>query len=425
MRSMVFFGTINIKYNQGLVDMKACGLIVEYNPFHNGHLYHIQQSKRLTEADCVIAVMSGSFLQRGEPAIIDKFHRTRAALNAGVDIMLELPYPYAVQSSDFFAKGAVFTLNEIGVDSICFGSESGNIDYFKKAYGDFEEKKQLFQQVLKSQLNKGITFPEASRLAYKAIGLSTEKMDLTKPNNILGFGYVKTILDYWLPIDAFTIKRTNSNYHDESITSSIASATSIRKALLETGTITNVLKKAMPDETLVQLRKYETAALTWHTWEHYFPLLHYRVSTMSLEDLASIHDVEEGLEYRIKKTAKTAFSFNDWMKAIKTKRYTWTRLQRIFVHILTNTTKKEMDEIRQHKTVPYIRLLGMTEKGQSYLNRYKKEFKVPLVSKITKNADPMLLLEERASNAYYSILPPENKYKLSRQDFQPPMIIPS
>src|SRR5690625_4243086 len=114
-------------YYQELVGMKACGLIVEYNPFHNGHLYHLQQSKTLTKADCMIAVMSGSFLQRGEPAIIDKFHRAKAALKSGVDIVLELPYPYAVQSSDFFAKGAVFTLNEIGADSICFGSESGNI----------------------------------------------------------------------------------------------------------------------------------------------------------------------------------------------------------------------------------------------------------------------------------------------------------
>ncbi|MFA1818676.1 nucleotidyltransferase [Virgibacillus oceani] len=405
--------------------MKACGLIVEYNPFHNGHLYHIQQSKKLTKADCVIAVMSGSFLQRGEPAIVDKFHRTKAALESGVDIMLELPYPYAVQSSDFFAKGAVLTLYEIGADSICFGSESGNIDFFKKAYFAFKEKEHLFKQVLKSQLDKGTAFPEASRLAYKKIGLSTAEMDLSKPNNILGFSYVKAILENHLPMEACTIKRTKSNYHDQSITSSIASATSIRKALFETGEITDLLKKSMPYETNLQLQKYKEKSTIWHMWEFYFPFLHYRVRTMTLKELANIHDVEEGLEYRIKKTAKKVSSFSEWMSEVKTKRYTWTRLQRIFVHILTNTTKEEIAEARQHKTVPYIRLLGMTKTGQSYLNQRKKELEVPLVTNVTKNADPMLLLEERASSAYYSILPPSNKHKLYRQEFQAPMIFPT
>lgn len=403
--------------------MKACGLIVEYNPFHNGHQYHIKESKKLTDADCMIAVMSGSFLQRGEPAIMDKFHRARAALTAGVDIMLELPYPFAVQSSDYFAKGAVSTLYEIGADAVCFGSESGNIDYFKQAYTAFLEKKQLFRETLKSHLNNGLAFPEASRLAYKKIGLTTEEMDLSRPNNILGFSYVKAILDHKLPMEACTIARTKSNFHDESITSSIASATSIRKALFASGGITDTLKKAMPHETYVQLQKYKKRASMWHTWEDYFPLLHYRVMTMSLKTLANIHDVEEGLEYRIKKSAKMVTSFHEWMNKIKTKRYTWTRLQRIFVHILTNTTKKEMDEIKQQEIVPYIRLLGMTETGRSYLNQYKKDFNVPLVSKVAKNADPMLLLEERASNAYYSILPAKLKYKLKQQELQAPVII--
>jgi len=405
--------------------MKACGLIVEYNPFHNGHLYHLQQSKTLTKADCMIAVMSGSFLQRGEPAIIDKFHRAKAALKSGVDIVLELPYPYAVQSSDFFAKGAVFTLNEIGADSICFGSESGNINYFEKAYSSFRDKEHLYQHVLKSHLNKGTSFPEASRMAYKQIGLTTDEMDLSKPNNILGFSYVKAISDNRLPIEACTIKRTKSNYHDLSITSSIASATSIRKALFESGDITDASEKSMPHETYMQLLRYKEKSAIWHTWESYFPFLHYRVMTMPFKELANIHDVGEGLEYRIKKTAKKVTSFKEWMNEVKTKRYTWTRLQRIFVHILTNTTKEEIESAKQHKSVPYIRLLGMTETGKSYLNYYKKELAVPLVTKITKNADPMLLLEEKASNAYYSILPSGNKNTLNRQEFQAPLIIPS
>src|SRR5699024_1743363 len=146
--------------------MKASGLVVEYNPFHNGHLFHVQQAKKISSADCIIAVMSGSFLQRGEPAIIDKFHRTKTALASGVDIVLELPYAYAVQSSELFAKGAIHTLQKIGVDSLCFGSESGNISDFITSYNTLKEKNETFKRILKKSLNNGYSFPEASKEAY-------------------------------------------------------------------------------------------------------------------------------------------------------------------------------------------------------------------------------------------------------------------
>ncbi|MFC4557001.1 nucleotidyltransferase [Virgibacillus kekensis] len=403
--------------------MDACGLIVEYNPFHNGHVYHLQQAKKVSGADCMIAVMSGSFLQRGEPAIIDKFHRTKAALATGIDIVVELPYPYAVQSSDMFAKGSVLTLNRIGVSSICFGSESGEISHFTRSCQTFRDKEIIYKETLHNNLDEGISFPEASKDAYQKIGLTSADMDLSKPNNILGFSYVKTILDYKLPINPLTIKRTKSGYHDQDITGSIASATSIRKKLFAAGTLTDEIKSALPEETIHQLNTYRTSASTWHTWEYYFDLLQYRVLTMPADVLASIHGVDEGLEHRIRKTAREATTFQEWMEKLKTKRYTWTRLQRTFVHILTNTTKNDVMYAKDISHVPYVRLLGMTKIGQAYLNKQKKQMDVPLISGLNRSMDSMLHLEERASNAYYSILPPKKRNLFHRQELQPPIII--
>ena len=403
--------------------MKACGLIVEYNPFHHGHAYHIQEAKKETGADCMIAVMSGAFLQRGEPAIIDKFHRTKAALSAGIDIVIELPYAFAVQNSDLFAKGAVQSLDEIGVSSICFGSESGDISHFIDSYKTFKEKAPIYQKTLHHYLRTGMSFPEASRHAYQKIGLTTREMNLAQPNNILGFSYVKAILEHNLPIEATTIKRTKNDYHDTSITNPIASATSIRKQLLENHHITSVIKETIPEGTIQQLQQYKEIAGKWHTWEDYFQLLHYRVLTMSLEELRAIHGVDEGLEHRIKKTARKAISFNDWVQAIKTKRYTWTRLQRMFVHILTNTTKKDIAEINKQASVPYIRLLGLTQTGRTYLNVQKKQTDIPIITKPSRKMDPLFFLEEKASNAYYSALPSERLHLLRKQELQPPIMV--
>ncbi|WP_233879135.1 nucleotidyltransferase [Virgibacillus halodenitrificans] len=403
--------------------MDACGLIVEYNPFHNGHLYHVQQAKKSSKADCIIAVMSGSFLQRGEPAIIDKFHRTQAALASGVDLVVELPYSYAVQNSDFFAKGAVHTLDKLKVSSICFGSESGNTSNFITSYKMFKEKEAIFHEVVQLYLKKGISFPEASKAAYKQIGLSTNELDLTKPNNILGFGYIRAIFEGNLSISPITIERTGSNYHDQMINNSVASATSIRKALFQQESLTEKIQGTLPVSTCEQLIKYKKITGYWHTWENYFPLLQYRVLTMTLDEIRKIHGVTEGIEYRIKKTAKTATSFSGWMDELKTKRYTRTRLQRMFVHILTNTKKEDLLPILDDQSVSYVRLLGFNETGRKYINLNKKKIQVPLVTKLTKNMDISLSLEEKASNAYYSILPPSIAEKLRKQELQPPIII--
>lgn len=403
--------------------MKACGLVVEYNPLHNGHVYHIKKAKESSSADCMIAVMSGSFLQRGEPAIIDKFHRTKMALASGIDIVVELPFSYAVQSSELFAKGAVQTLHQIGVSSICFGSESGEIEDFMKAYHLSKEKEYIYTTEFKEQINKGYSYPRASKLAYEKIGLTSLKMDLSKPNNILGFSYVKEILDNHLAIEPLTIKRTHDNFHNLQITNNIASATSIRHKLLLQKDLTNDIEQTMPEESVTQLINYKNKTTMWHSWEKYFPLLHYRIMTMSIEELRKINGVNEGLEYRIKEKAKDALSFFDFIQAVKTKRYTWTRLQRVFVHILAHTKKSDLTQIHNENTVPYIRLLGLTSIGKDYLKNKKKQIDLPILSQFNRNQHALLTMEERATDAYYSILPAQIKNKLRRQELNPPIII--
>lgn len=399
--------------------MEACGLIVEYNPFHNGHLYHVERAKGVSRAECIIAVMSGSFLQRGEPAIIDKYHRAKAALESGVDIVIELPYPYAVQSSHLFAAGSVKSLHEIGVSSICFGSESGDVHDFIESYRQYMKHQETYRETLKNELDRGLSYPNASKEAYRKIGLTDDAIDLSKPNNILGFSYVRALMEQRLPIRPLTIKRTKSGYHDESVTSTIASATSIRKNILADNQLSEKIQRTLPPPSIKQLKNYYQKTKTWHTWELYFPFLQFRVMTMLPAELREIHGVDEGLEYRIQKTAKQATSMNEWISAIKTKRYTWTRIQRMFVHILTNTKKQTLNNITDLYHIPYVRLLGMTETGQSYLNKAKHKMDVPLISSRQHTNSPMIELEENATHAYHSVLAPAVKKTLWKQEIEP------
>lgn len=402
--------------------MRACGLIVEYNPFHNGHQYHIEQARTQSQADCIIAVMSGNFLQRGEPAIIDKYNRAKAALTSGVDILLELPFAYAVQSSHYFAKGAIHTLNEIGVSSLCFGSEQGTIADFITAYHIQSKHAGNYHATIKKYLAKGLSYPTASAKAIQSFAPNDLQIDLTKPNNILGFSYVNRVLKDNLPIDLLTIKRIDSDYHDDTIKGTIASATSIRKQLLSNASFSEEVNRSLPNPSINALKNYRHTATLWHDWENYFPLLKYRVLTMAANELASIHHVDEGLEHRIIQSVKQATSFNHWMQLIKTKRYTWTRLQRMFVHILTNTKKTHIKQIHEQATVPYIRLLGFTTNGRKYLNHVKKQLNIPLISQVSQLDHLCLKLDEKASDAYYTVLPIKQQLTHQQKELQGPLI---
>lgn len=403
--------------------MKSCGVIVEYNPFHNGHLYHLKKAKKHAEADCMIAIMSGNFLQRGEPAIIDKWHRSEAALRGGADLVVELPFLYAVQHSDFFSQGAIQTLAELGVDSVCFGSENGDISAFTKAYEHMHKWKDEYEVTLRQYLNEGLSYPEASRLGYEAIKFPSGTIDLSQPNNILGYSYVKQLLTYAPEVEPLTVLRKDNHYHDEDITGAVASATSIRKELLAKGEMSSDAQNTIPSTTEDQLQKYKADYGLWHEWEKYFHLLQYKILTMEESTLRCFHGVEEGIEYRLKRAIKEATSFHEFLTKLKTKRYTWTRIQRTLVHILVGTDKLEASQLLRATPPPYARVLGMNDKGKKYLKMIKKETNIPVITQPQQLESEMLDLEARAAAAYYSVLSPAIRVRALKKEYGAPVIL--
>ncbi|WP_461201706.1 nucleotidyltransferase [Anoxybacillus sp. TBDG-1] len=400
--------------------MKAVGIVVEYNPFHNGHLYHVQQTRKKTNADCVIAVMSSSFTQRGEPAIVPKWERARMALAGGVDLVVELPYSFAVQTADRFAYGAVSILDALFCEQLCFGSEHGRIEAFLQTAQLLINEKEHHNERIKYYMQQGMSYAKAYALAFQDLG--GNMLDMSQPNNILGLHYVKAIIEQRSDIKPETIPRVIAHYHDETLptTDNIASATSIRR-FLQAGQ--NDVMRFVPHTTYDMLQTYRKTYTTWHDWETYFPLLKYRLLTMEVDDIRQIAEVEEGIEHRLKKTIVHATSFHDFLSAVKTKRYTWTRLQRICTHVLTNVTKKEMAKALKNKRATYIRLLAMNEIGRAYVRKVKKQTTLPIVTNVKHiQNDAVYHIEKKAAQAYVSILPePLCTEALQREYKTPPL----
>jgi predicted nucleotidyltransferase len=403
--------------------MKAVGLIVEYNPFHNGHAYHLEAAKKAANADVVIAVMSGNFLQRGEPALVSKWFRTQMALENGVDIVFELPYHFATQKAETFANGAVSILDAAGCDSICFGSESGDIHAFYQTINYLETKQEEFNGFIKQFMNTGVSYPKALSLAFRELTDSEHYMDLSKPNNILGFQYMKAIKNQKSSIQPLTIARKNADYHDEHFASeTIASATSIRKALFSSENGNSAINQYVPEPTRTILTKYFEHYGVFHQWENYWNLLQFRILQCRPEELKEIYEVEEGLENRLLSAALQAKSFNEFIEKIKTKRYTRTRLQRVCLQILTNTKKYEI--AHDLEKASYLRLLGMTTTGQVYLNKMKNQLGLPLISKLSSYKENNIYLDIKASRIYSLALQEPLRNEMIKQEYnQPPIFI--
>ncbi|MEH7234885.1 nucleotidyltransferase [Bacillus sp. JJ1562] len=403
--------------------MKAVGVIVEYNPFHNGHRYHLDETKKKTNADCMIAVMSGNFLQRGEPALVSKWARTKMALEAGVDIVIELPYAFATQKAQNFANGAISLLSALHCEKVCFGSENGTINDFEATVEFLKNNQQTYDQTTRQYLKEGYSYPKAASLAYSSLSNHDTYVDLSKPNNILGYHYVKAIYDQNSSMNAETIMRTSAGYHDETFShESIASATSIRKTLFSTEKNIEEIKDYLPTSSAKWLTSYYEENQLFHRWEEYFTLLKYKLLTSTSSELANIYEAEEGIENRLLANISEATSFQDFMEKIKTKRYTWTRLQRLCVHILTNTTKKQLKPINDNPVATYIRLLGMSQKGQKYLNHVKKNVELPILSKATGFSDELFTLDWKAVQTYLAIFPEPLRTQLLRQEYANPPI---
>lgn len=401
--------------------MKSVGIVVEYNPFHNGHLYHVEQARICSGADVVIAVMSGNFLQRGEPAFVDKWYRTKMALQNGVDLVIELPYVYSTGSATTFAEGAMYLLNAIGSKYFAFGSEDGNIEPFLNTANLLTKYNEEYQLLIKQYIGTGISYPQSLFKAYEQLKQKEPQLyiDLSKPNNILGYHYIEAANRLNLSIKPLTIKRIEADYHSTTLSSSstIASATSIRKAILEKQKIDEI-HQHVPTQTVELLVDWANTHGRFTHWESFWPLLKYAILRYTPEDLTKFADVSEGIEHALIKNVKISESFSQFMASIKSKRYTWTRLQRMLTHIYTGITKEQLHQF-DHPT--YIRVLGMSKIGQQYLSNYKKEFKLPLISRVASIKDPMLSIDIRASLMYAQGVQLHSDNQLN-QDFKTPPI---
>lgn len=378
--------------------LSSCGVIVEYNPLHNGHCYHLQQARELSQSDVIVAVMSGQFVQRGEPAILDKTTRARLALEAGADLVVELPWFGAVQSADYFARESIRILQALHVDSLCFGSDGTEaFDYAQFALEEYRKKKELDQayQWINQQYPSW-NYPKKLQASYELV-FPNKRLDLSKPNHILGLSYARYNNQYPNPMKIYSLKRHGAQHHDTGLRE-LASGTAIRNAVFSKD-ISSV-QQSLPVFTYQAI---QTSVL--HSWDMYFELLKAQCLTKSNEELKNIYQMVDGLEYKIQKQTFLTHSMDEWVKALKSKRYSYVRLQRLGTYILTNTTTQEMEWALNH---PYVRVLGFNAMGRKYL--HQTEADLPVITNIRQQDARALQNEKKWDGLYLSATQDEAQF---------------
>ena len=372
--------------------MEIIGIIAEYNPFHLGHLYHIKKIKEMYKDSLIICVMSSSFCQRGEVSVLNKWDKTSICLNNGIDLVVELPFVFSSQSADIFAKGAMAILNKLNVSKIVFGSETNDIDLLYNI-ANLQVNNTEFDFLVKKYLDDGNNYPTSLSLALKHF--NTKKIDT--PNDLLGISYIKEIIKNNYDIEPICIKRTN-DYHGKEINDNIISASLIRKLIKENKDISKYIN-------------YDDNIIYKNT--NYLDLLKYKVNTSN--DLSIYQTVDEGIESRILKYINNSNTIDELISNIKTKRYTYNKINRMLIHILTDFKKE--DFINE---ITYIRILGFNTKGKKYLSSIKKDIDIPLISNYKPNIDKNLDIEFKVTKIY-SLIVKDNT--LIKKELNKPIII--
>ncbi len=375
--------------------MKVCGIIAEYNPFHNGHLHHLQESIRLSQADYTIVVMSGNFMQRGTPALMDKYERARAALECGADLVIELPSYYAAGSAEYFALGAVSLLHKLGVVThLCFGSECGNLDFLSKVAQITGDERATYQKCLQSHLRSGKTYPSARTAAIIEVcpELSASISCLSTPNNILGIEYLKALKRLNSSIMPITLKRCGSDYHDIRLGINQSSATAIRQAIYNNVDL-NELSSQMPESSFMLLSNYFQKNQPVFLRD-FSEMLYYKLLTERDNGFTDYIDVSQALSDRICKNLYAFDGFEAFCDLLKTKEVTYSRISRCLLHILLDMRKEELNKyINELDITPYVRILGFRKASAGLLKEIANSSSIPL---ITKLADAQTFLSEEA-----------------------------
>ena len=414
--------------------MKIVGLITEYNPFHNGHLYHIQKTKEITGADAVVVVMSGNYVQRGAPAIMPKHLRAEVALEAGVPVVIELPVCYATGSAEYFAAGAISLFEKLGcIDSICFGSECGEYEILEKIAHVVADEPEEYRFLLQEGLRKGMSFPLARQQAFKSYFKNPDlDIILEQPNNILGIEYIKTLYKQKSSMKCYTIKRMVSGYHDQTLTGTLSSASAIRKLLEFTGKSLYLESDEMYDEPVLSeiLTRLEDQVppscirLLEETHRTRYPIyandfsliLKYKLLIETKDSLVKYKDVTEELANRIINHRDDFITFDQFCDLLKTRDMTYTRISRSLFHILLNITKEDMLMYESEGYCQYAHILGFRKDAGKILSLMKQTSEVPLLTKLTQTdklssvGEHMLNQDIFAADLYESII--TQKFKM-------------
>ena len=408
--------------------MKIVGLITEYNPFHAGHLYHMQQARELTGADYCVVLMSGSFVQRGEPAIFDKYRRTKAALLAGADLVLEMPVAFSTASAHEFAAYGVALLSAIGVDAVVFGSECGQIEFLKQAASALNHESAEFQERLRKGLKAGLTYPQARAKALgetQAGGTRVENVEdfhantdvsnshiwssiLNSPNNILGIEYLRAAEDLHSPMEFYTISREGSGYHEDTLAdANFPSASAIR------GIIRNSLSK---DKDLLDILASHLPAVTHPAYTGAVPVFVddfselLNAAVLQLQATFSIADLSPELAARLAKPPYFPLSFEERIQALKTRQLTYTRVSRALLHLVLGMREEDISRWKDEGYALYARILGFRRHSSPLLSCLHKKSSIPLITKMAdaaQNLSPsaLALLDQEvyASHLYQTV----------------------
>ena len=386
--------------------MKIVGLITEYNPFHAGHLYHMQQARELTGADYCVVLMSGSFVQRGEPAIFDKYLRTKTALLAGADLVLEIPAAFSTASAHEFAAYGVALLSAIGVDAVVFGSECGQIEILKQAAYALNHESAEFRERLQKGLKAGLTYPQARAKALEME--DTWASVLSSPNNILGIEYLRAAEDLHSPMEFYTISRKGSGYHEDTLAdASFPSASAIR------GIIRNSLSK---DKDLLDILASHLPAVTHPAYTGAVPVFADDFSellyaaVLQMQATFSIADLSPELAARLAKPPYFPLSFEERIQALKTRQLTYTRVSRALLHLILGMREEDISRWKDEGYALYARILGFRRQSSPLLSCLHKKSSIPLITKMAdaaQNLSPsaLALLEQEvyASHLYQTV----------------------
>jgi predicted nucleotidyltransferase len=392
--------------------MRITGVVAEYNPFHSGHEYQLRMARRLSGCDCIAVVMSGNYVQRGEPAIIDKFKRAEAAIYGGADIVIELPMPFSCQNAEMFAHAAIMELKKLNVDSISFGCETDNVRLLKKIA--LLQLTPGFNNYIKEEMKKGLSYPNAMSNALKFI-LNEEAEAVYSPNNVLAVEYIKSAVKLNLELQYYPVKRVGMAHNDTEISGLFHSATAIRNAIME-GSFDNLM---LTEKSTELIKKFFYEHNKYNTLNNYRDYLYYKIITC--DDLEEIYEINEGLNNKIISQVYKHETIDEFIMSLKSKRYTYSKLRRSLLNILLGIKKVDIINIMSTND-KYVKVLAFNNTGRKaiknavnngtiVINRYSDYKK----NNLTPEKLMRFNITNKTSNIYY--LPLENR-KMNSEYFE-------